>query len=376
MNMNSKLWVKILISFIFVIVGLVILVNYIVDPYGLYDTNFIKNKPKRFVQMRLLKLIELRKQKPVSIVIGTSRADVAIDPEHEYFIKPSYNLSNGALSVYEAKYYIKEAIKLGVKNILFVADWRMFNDAMEMTYDFETYFNNYNIYKFLLNYKTLQDSFFTVKNKNIKGLYLKNGLIDETHLNYIYKSGGHLAVMKRDEKVYYKTLSNNNFYKYTNIDSFNDFRDILEMCYKNNINLDIIFGPSHIRQWEAFAYYKNYETFLKWKKDIVLNVEKIAKEQYKNPFRIIDFSVYHELTAEQVPSNPEDKMKYHWEGSHYKKSLGNIVLDIILKKNKLYYTDFGVVITSENIDLHLDKLRADRTKFINTKEYIKEVFGE
>jgi len=77
-----------------------------------------------------------------------------------------------------------------------------------------------------------------------------------------------------------------------------------------------------------------------------------------------------------VPSNPEGKMKYHWEGSHYKKSLGNIVLDIMLKKNKPHYKDFGVAITSENIDLHLDKLRIDRTKFINTKEYIKEVFDE
>ncbi len=376
MNIKSNIWVKILVSFILTIVVLVCSFNYVVDPYGLYKTNFFDSKPKQAVHSRLAKLFEVREQKPISIVIGTSRADMAIDPEHEYFVKPSYNLSNAGLSIYEAKYYIKEAIKLGVKNILFVADWRMFNDTIKKSSDFETYFKDYNKYKFLLNYKTLEDSFYTIKNQTIKNRYFKNGLLNDSHMiAYVDNVGGHLALMKKEEKFYYKFISaNNNFYKGTNLNSFNDFKEILEMCYKNNIKLDIIFGPSHIRQWEAFAYYNQYETFLKWKKDVVLNVERVALEQHKKPFRIVDFSVYHKLTAEEVPVDPKIKMKYHFEGSHYKKSLGNIVLDRLLDKSE--YKDFGVIINSENIDSHLEKLRNDRIKFIDTKEYIKEVFGE
>jgi hypothetical protein len=86
----------------------------------------------------------------------------------------------------------------------------------------------------------------------------------------------------------------------------------------------------------------------------------------------MDFSIYHELTAETVPNNPKEEMKYHWEASHYKKELGDILLDRLL--NISPYKDFGVELNSENIDSHIQKLRDDRIKFINIDYYRKEVF--
>lgn len=44
--------------------------------------------------------------------------------------------------------------------------------------------------------------------------------------------------------------------------------------------------------WEAFDYYKGYESLLKWKKDVVLFVEKVASEKNKIPFKVMDFAVY------------------------------------------------------------------------------------
>ena len=123
------------------------------------------------------------------------------------------------------------------------------------------------------------------------------------HQENIDKQGGHLKVMNKDEESYYKKSDfkyNSNIYQDTKKSSFDDFRKILELCYQNNIKLDIVFGPSHIRQWEAYDYYQDIETWYKWKKDVVLFVEKIADEQEKTPYRIMDFSVYHELTAETV----------------------------------------------------------------------------
>lgn len=182
--------------------------------------------------------------------------------------------------------------------------------------------------------------------------------------------------MNKDEEKYYQKSDfkyNSNIYQDTKKDSFEDFRKILELCYKNSIKLDIIFGPSHIRQWEAYDYYQDIETWYKWKKDVVLFVAKIADEQEKTPYRIMDFSVYHELTAETVPTNPKEKMKYHWEASHYKKELGDIVLDRLLDISP--YKDFGVELNIQNIDNHIQNLREDRVKFIDTEAYRKEVFN-
>lgn len=375
--MKSLIWVKVLLSLILIIVFSVCLINYIVDPYNLYKTNLFKNKPKEFEYMRLIKAINIEKIKPSSIVLGTSRAEMAIDPDHEYFIKPSYNLANAGSTMYETKYYLKEAILQGkLKKVLLVADWRMFNDvSMKKVIDFETYFENRNIYKYLLNYKVFKDSLFTIKNKNIVSLYNNNGQMKEDYLNKIVLSnGGHYKTMIKEEKNYYKELSDNNLYKDTQKSSLLDFIEILELCYKNDIELDIVFGPSHIRQWEAFDYYKDYETLLTWKKDLVEIVQKVANKFNKIPFRIVDFAVYNEYTSEKIPTEENQSMVYHYEGSHYKPKLGEMLLKSISSGD--YHNNFGAELNNKNIDSHLQKLREDRNKFINTKEYKKEVFGE
>ncbi len=205
--------------------------------------------------MRLVKAINLEELKPNSIVIGTSRAEIAIDPTHKYFKKPAYNLANAGSTMYETKYYLKEAILQGkLKKVLLVADWRMFNDvSMKQVIDFETYFENRNIYKYLLNYKVFKDSLFTIKNKNIVSLYNNNRSNErDSYLNKIVLSnGGHYKTMITEEKNYYKNFQiNNNLYKDTQKSSLLDFIEVLELCYKNDIELDIVFGPSHIRQWK------------------------------------------------------------------------------------------------------------------------------
>ena len=375
--MKSLTWIKILVSLILIIILSICSINYIVDPYNLYKTNLLKNKPKEFEYMRLVKAINVEEIKPYSIVLGTSRAEMAIDPDHEYFIKPSYNLANAGSTMYETKYYLKEAILQGkLKKVLLVADWRMFNDvSMKKVIDFETYFENRNIYKYLLNYKVFQYSLFTIKNKNIVSLYNNNGQMKEDYLNKIVLSnGGHYKTMIKEEKNYYKELSDNNLYKDTQKSSLLDFIEILELCYKNDIELDIVFGPSHIRQWEAFDYYKDYETLLTWKKDLVEIVQKVANKFNKIPFRIVDFAVYNEYTSEKIPTEENQSMVYHYEGSHYKPKLGEMLLKSLSSGD--YHNNFGVELNNKNIDSHLQKLREDRNKFINTKEYKKEVFGE
>ena len=376
--MKSTKWIKIFFGLSLIGVLFVGGVNYIVDPYGIYKTNIFLNKPEQDKNIRLAKVVKVEELKPVSISLGTSRTEYGYDPNHEYFSKPSYNLAVSGASLYENRLYLEHAIKQGnLKEVILVADWRMFNDPkMRKLDDFENSFNVENIYKQLFSVDLFISSFKTIINQKSKSSYLENGQRDwYFNQENIDKQGGHLKVMNKDEESYYKKSDfkyNSNIYQDTKESSFDDFRKILELCYQNNIKLDIVFGPSHIRQWEAYDYYQDIETWYKWKKDVVLFVEKIADEQEKTPYRIMDFSVYHELTAETVPTNPKEKMKYHWEASHYKKELGDIVLDRLLDISP--YKDFGVELNIQNIDNHIQNLREDRVKFIDTEAYRKEVF--
>ena len=375
--MSGKRWVRVW----FIIIAAIPVVgvfNYAIDPYGIYKTNYFKfEKIKRPDKIRLVKVIDIRKIKPKSIVLGTSRAEYGYDPVHSYFIKPSYNLANSSSSMYENGLNFKLALRQGrLKQVLLVADYRMFNSkTMKTISDFDDYIDkSKNIYSYLFSVDALKDGLATViGTDSYYANYMENGQLEHFHnQKQIDNKGGHLNVMNLSDAKYYKDTPVNYVYADTGKNSFDDFEVMLALCYENNIKLDVVFGPSHIRQWESLNYYLGYDKWLQWKKDVVLSVDKIAKKYNRNQYRIFDFSVYHQLTSEKVPDNKNDKMKYHWESSHYKNELGNIVLDRLNKG--VDFNDFGVELSVDNIDEHLRQQEINREKFIDTRKWQHEVF--
>lgn len=369
--MNNKKFIGFSFLISISIVLSVSLLNLIVDPYGIYKVELFKfNKIKADEKIRLVKAVKTKEIAPRSIVLGTSRAEYGYDPTHPYFIQPSYNLAVSGSSMYETRLYLEWALKQGkLQKVLLITDYRMFNLVQQKSVsDLETYFQNNNIYSYLLSADTFKDTLLTVIGSSKIPSYLGNGQREHFHnWDNILQNGGHLETMQKDEAKYYKDFPTNYTYRDTGNSSFFDFEKIVELCYQNNIELDIVFGPSHIRQWEALNYYLGYENWLKWKKDIVLSVNKSAQQFNKTPFKIVDFSVYHALTSEKVPTDKTTQMKYHWEASHYKHELGMIVLDRLTGKNN--FLDFGTELNLENIDSHLQNLQQDRTHFIDIKKY-------
>ena len=271
--------------------------NYIVDPYGIYETNIIQ-KPK-FIQTdknRLVKSIKTKKIKPASICLGTSRTEYGYDPTHKYFIKPSYNLGVSGSSMYESRLYFEHALAQGnLKKVLLVADFFSFHHPKQkQIQDFETYFQNINSYQYLFSIDTLGDSLLTLKGPSkAPEIFLDNGQREHSHnWERILEHGGHLAAFKHNEKNWYIGYPKTYTYKDTGNKSFPDFEKIVKLSYKNNIELDIIFGPSYIRQWESLDYFIGYDKWLKWKKDLVISVNKIATQYGKKQFKKHDFFQY------------------------------------------------------------------------------------
>lgn len=375
--MSSKRWIFVWLMMV-VSIPVVAVFNYVIDPYGIYKTKFFKfDKVRRADKIKLVKVIDTKSIKPKSIVLGTSRAEFGYDPTHRYFVKPSYNLANSESTVYENRLNFEWALKQGfLKQVLLVADYRMFNSkAMRSINDFDDYFDeNKSVYSYLFSVDYLKDSVATVIGSNdFYAVYKENGQLENLHhQKHIEDAGGHLSLMNLSNANYYKGFSASYIYEDTGVSSFDDFEMIVRQCYENNIKLDVVFGPSHIRQWESLSYYLGYHNWLQWKKDVVLSIDKIAEMYNKNQFRMIDFSVYHELTAEQVPESKDEKMKYHWESSHYKNELGNIVLDRLSGNSE--FDDFGVELNVGNIDAHLSQQEINRKRFVDIEKWEREVF--
>lgn len=145
----------------------------------------------------------------------------------------------------------------------------------------------------------------------------------------------------------------------------------MEQLYDNNIKTTIIFGPAHIRQWEALDYYLDYDLWLKWKVDVVETVNLISKKFNKKSFEIYDFSIYNKYTSEKIHKKKNVYMKYFWDSSHYKDNFGKLILEYL--NNTFYEDNFAVKLDVKNVNEHINMLKSDREKYIDSKVYKLEI---
>ena len=298
---------------------------------------------------------------------------MAFNSAHKYFIQPAFNSAFGGSNLGEAKSYLRWAIKQGnLKQALLVFDDKSMAGGESKVNDFGGYFDNPSRYKILFSYQTFYDSTATIRKQKQVPLFESNGQRTEASLlEQVRRSGSyyeHSLKVEREHMASYKKLDILNI-------SYQNFIDILEDCYINNVSLDIAISPLHVRLLEAIDYRVGLEyVWYKWKKDIVAINENTAARFGKKPFRIIDFGIYNEITMQELPKSPDENSPYYWEASHYKARLGDMMLDFLAGRSE--HSGLGVDITSKNIDAHIEKQKSLRAKFIDTREYRREVFGE
>jgi len=376
--MRYKNWSKTFLILAILSIAVVALLNLIIDPYNIYNTN-LNNLPKyrQDNKIRFVKAIKLQDIKPASIILGTSRADYGYNPDHPYFKKPSYNLAVNNATMYEAKLLFKQAIKRGnLKHVLIELDYIMFNAPKQKVINGLNSYFSANKYKYLLSYSQLKDSIYTILkiNSHNESINMKNGAkMPNIGLEKIIKNGGYLKHFIAVESEHYTKEQKGHRYTDTKRDSYKDFEEFLNIAYDNNISVDIVFGPSHIRMWESLNYFLGFDSWLNWKRDIVNIVNKVAQKRAKKPFRVVDFAIYNKFTSEKIPTIPNKKMKYYRDPSHFNMFYGNMVLDWLNSKSS--YKNLGVELTVNNIDKHLDSLKKSRLQYIDPKKYQKEVFG-
>jgi hypothetical protein len=153
------------------------------------------------------------------------------------------------------------------------------------------------------------------------------------------------------------------------------FSATVRLAYQNGIDLRILISPSHARLWEALDQAGLWPQWELWKRALVRIVDQSAQD--KRPFPLWDFSGFHEFAREEVPQSPSGPiMRWYWESSHYKKELGDLVLDQVLGYDSAEASkrpDFGVLINSSNIELHLATIRAEHLKWRATSTDANEV---
>lgn len=344
------------------------LFNITIDPYGVFSSptrqGLNQSKPRKDNNDRVFKATDIVKIKPVTVILGSSRTKRGINPKHPGLanLQPAYNLALNGPNIYEQLRYLEHAIsnQKNLKEVIFGVDFFMFNSYLKNQASFsESRLNKQNItvqdaINFGLSIDSLVASIETIEDS--KKTLGQEKFSDNGFTPYRdFKQSDNQWRFKAGINDYLRNHASYNF-----SDKFlQDFQKIVELCQKKNINLIVFISPTHATDLETIRATGAWDRLEQWKRDLV----KITP--------VWDFSGYTSITTEPISTN----MKNYVDNSHYTEEIGNLVLNRILSyQAETVPKDFGVLLTPDNVESHIDQIRADREVWAkNNPEEVKLV---
>ncbi|NEQ81267.1 MAG: hypothetical protein F6K26_13770, partial [Moorea sp. SIO2I5] len=277
------------------------LLNAAVDPYGVINSPKLPGvnqlKPEQFNHVRLFKAIDVIRNEPKIVLLGSSRTDLGLNPNHPG-LKPGnsgYNLALVGPNMYEVKRYFDHALtnQPDLKTVVIGLDFFLFNEFKTNAPDFK---------ESLLNQETIPlqeviNSTLSLNALNASKLTLSSSinskayfLYDANGMRFIYNNKPQKALSASFKDMLKGLMASEGYYKeYQLSDSFlNDFKDIVETCKEQGIELKVFISPSHATQWESLRVSGLWPELEKWKSRLV---EITA---------VWDFSGYNSITTEAI----------------------------------------------------------------------------
>ena len=392
-------WVGSLIATV-IVVGAV---NYLIDPYGIYDGLSIgrlnSNKPIVKNHVRLHKAHALVRSPHRGLILGTSRAECGLDPEHEGWRDKAASRYNAGLTdanMYEALRYFQHAHQNApLKQVVLGLDFLMFNINHRVRPGFEegrlSVLPNgdphllaavHDLPRTLISLDAIRASAYTLFHQANTSIYTDRGV---QRLGWALKTHTgtlHSRVMTTERK-FLKKFEN---YRLFDLDErsylLDAFQQLVETCRRDDIELHLFISPSHARLWELVHAMGLWPTFEQWKRELVQVLEKDI-QAHPDRTRIVlwDFSGYNTISTEDVP-RPGDfasEMQWFWESCHYKPDLGRLILDKIFgyeRPGQQLPNDIGIQLTANNIESHLATARARQKVYRGTHpEDVAEVLS-
>lgn len=354
--------------------------NYWVDPYRLLraeDSAGLASEKTQISNsgMRRSKALAIEREKFDTLILGSSRAEIGIDPKQAAFSGSTvYNAALSGANFYETRKVFDFSLEhQDLKRVFIGLDFFGFSDRRTVTQDFalsdfnrEARFGVENSLKYLLSKDIFLESLRTVRANYLgkKEPYTVEGM--NLHFEQMHEVDQRKLFDEVLRTIFFINPEIYVGFRYSTgrVDAL---KDVVATCKKRGIKLYIFISPIHARQTEALIDMGLYSVFERWKRDLALAVDEMNQlHPDATATTLWDFSGYNVYTTETVPPAGVRgrKMKWYWESSHYTKELGNVVIETILSGNAK--NGFGVVLTPGNIDVVLADAKEGRNNYIRT----------
>ncbi len=360
--------------------------NWKVDPYAIFQTGGLleKNevKPLLTLNERVFKTVRLARENSVAVVLGTSRADIGINPDHPALGgKKAVSLATFGQPIAESHRLMALAAKqTSLKTVVVGLDFFAFNALFPNPSDFDLEnFADTRPYQLAFSVTTSLDSWKFRKRKagepgdcclsnGARFPNLPDAFVGHYRSHFISSERMYLLEKYRPSPSCDFSFSTPKHPKDSTLD---ELRAMVALAHEKNISLRLFISPSHARQWEVLATAGLTEKWEAWKRALVqINVEEAARTR-RVPFPLWDFSGYNAITSEAVPADGDRQAAMRWysDSSHYTPALGRVVLD---KMFGLPVTDsgvpddFGVLLTPDTLEAQLAAIRRGHKDYRET----------
>lgn len=342
--------------------------NFLVDPYGLFrfadSAGFNEVKPKAGRHEKMVKAVQVQRIQPRGLILGNSRAEVGFDPLHPAWpVQPVYNLALPGTGTHTSLLHLRqllagnnkpEVLVWGLDFMDFLVEGSPSNPARPRLPDEEGRLLQQikDHAETTLTLTALQDSIQTIFSQH------SPYAADLTRLGFnpmrdylkITDDEGYRAVFRQKD-----VENTRNFLRRPKsiFDSDRrsspaqeDVREVIRLCHEHNIDLRLVIYPYHAHLLVIIRISGLMPAFEEWKRALVsLNAGQQAVPLW-------DFSRISKITAESIPSDRQEKMRWYWEAGHFKRELGDRVLNRVFDAAG-QPPGFGVLLRPDNLDAQL-----------------------
>jgi tetratricopeptide (TPR) repeat protein len=414
---------RFLVSFLLaslLLVAGVPLVNLVIDPFGIFELVSIPGinaqRLQSASQARLAKAERACIVGPVSSVLGTSRVEVGMNPDHPGWHNrgPVYSMALAGIGIGELEMTLRHLVRSSprLKEVNVGIDFLMFNANREAVV-IGTQVINFDADRLLLNpgdncLKTylagvwevlgppalryawatiagqlgpkdldpmpldLSDDWFAQYDPNgFRGSFFSVNYQRANKLGFRAVFGAAAGQEIGYVRRVWRPLPTERYCLTApgQPPTLEVFRDLVRFAQQSGVKVNIFINPVHARLLIALREAGLWPIYEDWKRGLVAANEEVAKEVGKPPLALWDFSGFNTVTNERIPAvgDTSFNMKYWWESSHYQEATGELILDRILDyhaPDRQVPPDFGVPLTGATIEDWILRTRAGALQYM------------
>lgn len=391
------------------LVGIILLVvatfNLVVDPYGLFRLvdrpGFNSIKPKAGAHGAMVKAYQVLRVQPNGLILGNSRAEVGLDPGHQAWpddTRPVFNLALPGTGTRTTLHYLEHVIanwKMGKSSKPEVVVWGV--DFMDFLVDnrvprrppaaskedkrlLANQDGSYNSARPLQVGRDYAEATLTLSAflDSIQTLVSQRDQYAEDLTSFGFNPMHDYQKIAADEGYWalfrQRDLENIKAYLRRPKDilgadghtspPLDDMRQIQNLCRQHGIALHLITYPYHAHLLEIIRITGHWPAFETWKRTMVNIASAEAGVHGGPPVHLWDFSEFNDLTREAIPEtgNRRATMRWYWEGGHFKRELGDLILNRIFERHAAA-VEFGILLNSVNVDGQIAAVRGQEIAY-------------